>query len=83
MATAPAIADTAFGVTVLLLQVTVADKGVDPESLCLKSTVLSIEDPPNTKGWMTQDDWGAEFRAINHNQHPIIQVGVDGEGATA
>lgn len=52
---------------------------LDPSLLCQKTTVLSIEHPTNTKGWMTQEDWGAEFRMLNKTEHPFIQIGLDGE----
>lgn len=61
-----------------------ASTDIDVNSLCLKKTVLSIEDPEaspegSRKGWMTQDDWGAELRKINASAHPYVKVGVDGE----
>ena len=56
---------------------------IDPELLCIKTTVLSIEDPAasktgSMKGWMTQEDWGAELHKIDSKAFPVIRIGVDG-----
>lgn len=32
------------------------------------------------KGWMTQNEWGSEIRKINATEHPVVTIGIDGEG---
>ena len=56
---------------------------IDPDLLCIKTTVLSIEDPAasktgSMKGWMTQEDWGAELHKIDAEAYPVLRIGVDG-----
>lgn len=50
-----------------------------PHDYCLKGTVLSIEDPPNAKGWMTWHDWEREMKSLDVSVQRVVKVGIDGE----
>lgn len=47
--------------------------------LCLKQPVFRVKDPPNSRGWMLEDDLKKHLDRLNPVRHKTINLTVDGE----